>query len=505
MRLTTLIKCPYCFKSFRDDEVHFRSSYVFSDEEKEEYLPVGVEDDESFLRFWKSDPKKEEYLEKRFYERGVSEAYDRFWKIYGGVYTEPDYMGERLYERKIINPNNPDHQKHLKEISPNNYFIREGDMVTGIQLKDMDESISKMRVCPFCNNPLPKSYGLYRTFFIPVLGIGGSGKTVFLSQLFKGLNKYLSVCGMISATKSQSLINYVIKNHVKEDTSMPNPVRDGIFEQPVIFNVSKKKSDSLETITIVMYDIPGGILSSETVYELGIKYAGLIRESDGIICVMDSYRFFNSNDEDYYEQARLDPIHYINSVFSETTKKNGIPLAICFSKMDMIANSLPENLKNYIKSDYVGISEIISNIKVNKCFYDIREHKEIERNLYEFVESKDSIFCNGINMLFSNYSLFGFTALDCEVINNDVPVGPICPHRIEEPFYWLLSKFGFIETNEIKCPNCGNTDCKKISPEQIVEKKSIFQKNIYEVNRICNLCNHKFYVDENGNVCNKII
>ena len=52
------------------------------------------------------------------------------------------------------------------------------------------------RVCPYCHNPLPMGFGKHRVKNISIIGITGAGKTVYISQLLKGMTEYAAKSGL---------------------------------------------------------------------------------------------------------------------------------------------------------------------------------------------------------------------------------------------------------------------------------------------------------------------
>ena len=54
------------------------------------------------------------------------------------------------------------------------------------------------RICPHCHNPLPPNYGKYKVHFIATVGITSSGKTVYLSQLLRRMDEYMSNVNVVT-------------------------------------------------------------------------------------------------------------------------------------------------------------------------------------------------------------------------------------------------------------------------------------------------------------------
>ena len=265
------------------------------------------------------------------------------------------------------------------------------------------------------------------------------------------------------------------------------------FEQPLIFDIERKDEHINNKITIVLYEISSWVLTDDTSINDIFKsyYSSIIPESNGMIILLDSFKITSLKMKDDYGQEIKNAVCKIASLFCKSRSENNMPIAICLSKMDKISEILSDKLKDYINSDYNGIT---NKDNLYKCMYDIRKHREIEKVFYDFLEKNGLDVVNAIKNISDNYSLFGFISLECNM-EKGIPVGPINnPRRIEEPFLWLLSEIGFIETNEISCPKCGSRRIKEITLEKSFIP-SLFLKK-YKANSICEDCNYKFFIDE---------
>ena len=154
------ITCPYCFETFDDTAVHFRSEYV--SDENDNPLPDEYSDIEEFkANFRGSDEERQrimrEYEEWNFFREGEDKGwngclgYQGFWARFkdGNGTTEKnpedDVLGVKAYHRRIINPYNPMHNKYLI-YQGNDFFIRDSQgMVNQIVLKNGQSLISAGR------------------------------------------------------------------------------------------------------------------------------------------------------------------------------------------------------------------------------------------------------------------------------------------------------------------------------------------------------------------------
>ncbi len=525
------ITCPYCFREFNDNQVHFRSSYVNTGARKIAGPDGQLFDSISEMEMSYGDEDKaavaqivHEYKESSFYNPVLSDKeYDAFWKKFGDTTTEVDSVNKdrnkKLMYRKVIDPSDIQHQKHLVKQKNGDYLIRDPElknMVTSIRLIDGDKSQTSMRVCPFCHNPLPDVYGLYPVEFISVIGIVGSGKTVFLSQFMNGFRDYAAECGLTAIKSTASITQFLENNRVKEGMPLPQPTAEGRFEQPLIYNIERtSKNNSKETVTIVMYDIAGEVFKNAKAQSVK-DFAPFIKKSDGIILLIDPKQFESIQGTQFFEssnnqediQKPSDALENIHSVIMESDHKYDKPLAVCVSKMDGITEYLSRELIDYISTPYTG--EEIKGTYLNKQIFNMQAHKAYDRAMAEFIAHNDKATMQQLSTGYTNYKFFGITALglNAEVMADKKVSGHIQARRIEEPILWMLSQVGLIGSNEAECPYCHQRDAfvshrswniqikKEIETKKLhfISKKEEVLVDV-EVNCRCKCCGIAFYYD----------
>ena len=510
------IKCPYCFGIFDDDRVHFRSEYVQIGNNKQ--LLKGFDNLTAFEMGYEGEDKESiimQYKESSFYAPGEDEKYDRFWSRFNGKSTEKDPNNRTndenmsIYRRKVIDPTDELHKRHLCSQQGGGYLIRDAEkrnMVTSVKLADGNGSVCSKRVCPFCHNPLPSDYGLYEVKFISVIGIVGAGKTVFLSQFLNDFEKYAAKCDLTALKRTAAIHQFLEENEISVGVTLPQPTQRGFFEQPLIYNIERNKNGKRETITIVMYDIAGEVFKADNMDEVS-NYAPFIRESDGIMLLVDPEQFESiaENRNKKVEQSPADALNNIRTQIMGSDEKCKKPVAVCVSKMDSIVSFLASDLINYIQSDYAG--ELVEgNAWKNQQIFNMQSHQENGRKLEAFIAKHDTPIMQTLDTGFDNYQFFGFTALGCDVDESGKPIGPIQPHRIEEPILWMFSEVGLVGTNAMQCPRCKRNNVirfdTKLREIQRRESRLFRSDRIYTesvpVNCRCNYsdCNYEWFIDK---------
>lgn len=326
------IKCPYCFKEFSHDEVHFRIAKTTCDMAEQK------------MRKASSDEEKKVY-EKFLRKRELDEKYEKVWGRYRGGNA----------------PKNIEDSFHLPWVAPSN----KKEMIHGDFIKDEDgfvykiedrlgQTISTYRICPECHNPLPPNYGKFPQKFISILGISNSGKTVFIKQLISGFKDILA-----HVDGSSTGVTSLDDDYSKIECHQPLPKATEIlnFKPPYALTATFKKNGVTSTYDFIIYDIAGEALVKAKDNQLDY-FAGYIKVSDGMIMLIDPEQLMSNPKHEYPADQMFDTL---NTLFNGN--KIEIPMAVTISKSDLILSDSviqeqlnPEN--KYLNTN----SEINKNI-----------------------------------------------------------------------------------------------------------------------------------------------
>lgn len=452
------IICPYCFKEFEHDQVHFRLETV-----KNDGYDLSDIEHESDLQ------KKEEMQQSMYFQPKDDKDYMRFWSGYGAT-TELTTNNERtrfgceVYQLPIIDPSSSEAGRCLRLQDHGNgqsdYFLYDGyGMVQGVE--DIYGATSHRRVCPNCHNPLPNGYGKNTTKFISVIGVTGSGKTVYISQLLKNMAYYSHyLVNMSTHTKDDRVENFVNNNLVKRNVPLPDSTMAGRLAQPMTYDIVK--SDG-EQETIVIYDIAGENCTNATEME---RYGDFVMHSHGIILLISPKQMGfiedygdRKADDDNTEDA-APPKAVLDTIYNTIVEKNQglceIPLAVCISKSDFFAQSLGEGEENGAEivdiatNDVVPFEDPVTGIK--KPGFNATQYNVIQKKITKMMERNP--IAGDLQREYKYYNYFIFSAVGCAVKKEEkngkvvsYPVDDPNPIRIAEPLLWLFKRFGYIKSN----------------------------------------------------------
>ena len=452
------IICPYCFKEFEHDEVHFRL-------EKVNYDGYDLSDIEH-----ESDPKKKEEMQlSMYFQPKDDEKYKKFWEKYGDTtelttQNELKRFGCQVYQLPIIDPKSPEAAKCLKlQNHPNgksDYFIYDGyDMVQGVE--DIYGNTSHRRVCPHCHNPLPSGYGRNEAKFISVIGVTGSGKTVYISQLLQNMPNYTSkLANMASQTLDDRVGNFLNNNPVSRNKPLPDSTMAGKLAQPMTYDIVKSGN---RHETIVIYDIAGENCTNASEME---RYGDFVMHSHGIILLIspkqigfiENYGDQNGNEDNTKDAAP--PITVLNTIYNTIAAGNPglceIPLAVCISKSDFFARTLGEGEENgediveIATSDVAPIQDPVTG--GTRPGFNATQYNVIQKKIARMLEG-DPISV-ALQTQYKYYNYFIFSAVGCAVRKEErdgktvsYPVNDPHPVRIVEPLLWLFKRFGYIRSD----------------------------------------------------------
>lgn len=422
------IRCPYCFEEFAHDEAAFRSETGFTDEFlSERMMQYEREEDESK----KIDLKLSINVAQR-YLIGPDSTYGRFWKKMVG---DENYENDEFCRMPVL------------EISDANELIYDEDGFL-IAIKDKAGKKTERRICPHCHNLLPRFYGKDEIKFISVIGITSSGKTVYLSQLIDNLEDDLEKVGcsvIYSAESTEFRKNHLVRR------GYPLPAGTVVrFVPPLYFTIQGNRN-----VTLVAYDIAGEACVD---VERISTYGNFIKNSDGIIMLIDPGQFKglhaaleSSSNQLSSDEEKASPTAVISAVHGAFMGgKQGmspIPIAVTVSKSDMLFD-LTDSSGERLIPVHSNIRQDVT--QTSDRSFNYVDYQNVNADITTMVSNLFPALHTTITKNFSNYGYFAVSALGCDVeLMEDgitwTPAMDPMPRRIEEPFCWMLKRWGIIQ------------------------------------------------------------
>lgn len=488
------ITCPYCFgEPFDDSEVKFRSEFVNKIELDEfEY--------------------KNERAEAELFSPAISTEYRQWWTN-GNVFMtsekDPAAGDTEPYLRPIIDPADAKWQKYLLPIRSgenykDRYLGRDKDgMVSFIRLNRSflhEEMICSRRVCPHCHNPLPENFGKTQIITIPIIGVTGSGKTVYMSSLLRNISSYVSRVGYTGAIATGGVFAFQQSNQVAQNCKLPQPTEAELVQQPLCFIMNKPiPGNRLQSYTVVLYDLAGEYFNRDSTYDIHYEHKHrrpLLEHADGIILLIDPDQLTGRADENL-AVAALNNIQTVLLEGSRVGSRVATPIAICVPKADN------EQFLNVFGQEIQSIATQSADYDVSLKKIPADQYNELNDKILENMEKNID---NGVVPQTYNYEMskfFAFSAVSGDLIIDDVLTGRPFPQRIEDPLLWLLAKNGYCEVDgklnhDIRCPQCGSYYTRYEEKTIPGEKKFLRRLPDITYNHVCKKCGYRFSVDDNG-------
>lgn len=333
------ICCPYCFETFSHNEVHFRSNTVKNNVQSDEYIEEHYGDDEELMQ-----AKLEEVrIARKFMLQGNDEKLENFWSRFN---ITPDQRDDDGWKNPIIRPDDKEMLYHGGKDGMGLIYDEDGFL---IRVKDRFAGVSTVRLCPKCHNKLPSTYGKHKLLFISVVGITGSGKTVYLNQLMECLQKYLSCAGLVATQP----FNLRPNERIAKNSFLPMSTQEGVLYPPMMINIIPNGGvNGKDDTTLVFYDIAG---ENCTDADRLFKFGPYLLQSQAIIMLMDPKQF-----KEIDENAAENPVTTVLDAlvnFFDTSGSGGCrPLmAATLSKSD----KLKELVDNFMMKDLIQEESVI--------------------------------------------------------------------------------------------------------------------------------------------------
>ena len=377
------IKCPYCFRTFRHDEVHFRIAEATCEHARSRNNGAEGNVFAKFERQEKLDPK-----------------YSEVWGDFRG--GEPSAAVKKLFHIPWVNDNNKDTMIEGDYIRDDEGFVE--------RIRDRcNREFSSIRICPHCHNKLPLHYGKNPQKFISIMGVSASGKTVFIKQLLSKIDKdgQDGILGHVGGSRVSITFPDDDKDELKANRPLPDATITLSFKIPYFVTMSFEN----RIYDFVIYDIAGEILvnlAKENIDRFEF-FGGYIKKSDAIIMLIDPIQLVDNPAPRYSASVMMQTLY---SVFGNQQLK--IPTAITISKSDLLlSNKLIENSLNPNGVYFNDNSPIVKNIpwdNTKKYFYN-DEYSRLSQALNRFYQEKADTFLNSVNQGIEKSGFFAVSSL----------------------------------------------------------------------------------------------
>ncbi|MBT1177686.1 SEL1-like repeat protein [Bifidobacterium callimiconis] len=393
--------------------------------------------------------------------QGEDPVYAEFWKRYGGTTTE--YVDhDDLHPFPWLRP------VHDLITEPE-FFMQEAEVSadSGLvdRIRDANGEYTTRRVCPHCHNPLPEGYGRYPVKHIGVVGLPGSGKTVYLSQFCGLVEAEFKKIGIRAVPLAPGATGYRRNTMISALTPVPEPTKPESLQQPLCFELTYTgKSGKQYGLTLVFHDVSGRNCEvsrdSPSLSDNAARYAPFLEHADALMLMVDPTQLDAMGAANTSEGPQS-VLSVLRDLYAGRAKQlERMPLAVCLTKGDAVANQIfgGPMREMTVPAGGAGQSRV----------FNAEDYNRIHGALVKFVQDKSPTLDNALSVQYPNYNLFIVSALGTgtrpvgtQSGTRNVPAGALAPKRLIEPVLWILHRMGFVGSaglaampNEWICPGC---------------------------------------------------
>ncbi len=314
---------------------------------------------------------------------------------------------------------------------------------------------SHKRLCPHCHSDLPHTTGQFKNYIFAVVGAKQAGKSHYIAVLINQIKKQIgpNMDMLLEPMNDDTIKRYredfynpVYDEKKIIDTTQSATIDRGV-QQPLVYSVTFSKKglfggDRLKNAFIlVFFDTAGEDLNNEDVMSTVNKY---IYRSDGILLLMDPLQILRVRDQvpngTALPEKNTETIDILNRTTRliqkgrelKITDNLSIPLAIAFSKFDAVLPLIDSQFQLHASANH-------------EKGFDIDDFEAVNSEMMSLLDQWDGQeIIHLAKKKYTKYGFFGLSALGCNP-EDTKKIPNVIPHRVEDPFLWLLAQNAMIK------------------------------------------------------------
>lgn len=308
--------------------------------------------------------------------------------------------------------------------------------------------------CKYCGEELPSDYLLYKKYLsFCLLGVTGSGKSNFLTVMISELMDNKNSLWIPSELEEGTQVRFNAdckKLYENKTTLEASPA--GVPPYPFLWRIRDRKKmngKNIPSYSLAVFDGAGedcrNVDPKISRYIKHSKTLFILLDPTNLTCVKEikgkSKNFIYSRIADIGTDASVDMINKLTNYIRNNCNMSPEQLidkdvAIIFTKFDLVKDLFGENAivtrdSNHLKSGT----------------YDKSDADEVHEEIKDWLEkNNEKKFINAIetNFIKDKVRFFGVSSFGTAPDENG-KITEIRPHRILDPFIWMLWKEGLVE------------------------------------------------------------
>jgi hypothetical protein len=331
--------------------------------------------------------------------------------------------------------------------------------------------VSTTRICPVCHSQLPVHFGKVRSRLIALVGGKEAGKTVFLTVLVHELMHRVgerfgaAISGADDNTLHRFAGDYEQPLYREARLLAPTTPAETPNRVPIVFRFSTAGNGPFspngrlgrlarsgrfglggpQHTLLSFFDTAGEDLRSRRSVEHNVRY---LAAADGIVLLLDPLQMRGARQlaapgsrlptPGTTDDEPATVLENITDLVLATAGRKpneliGKPLAIVFSKMDVLLHDLRE-------------TSPLRRPPLQAPYFDERDSQEVHTEIQRLLARWEGSRIDQIAQLhYRHYRYFGVSALgETPTQDNRVSARGIRPYRVADPFMWTLAQLGAI-------------------------------------------------------------
>ncbi len=314
---------------------------------------------------------------------------------------------------------------------------------------------ARKRLCPACHMDLPHTVGKSRNYIFALIGGKDSGKSHYLAVLIHQIQNVLGpdLNMLLEPLNEDTIKRYrenfhdpVYKSHIIIRTTQSG-FTDRTVQVPMIYSLTligksvRGKQKIVAAVNLVFFDTAGEDLRDQDLMATVNKY---IYCADGIILLLDPLQLPWVRDQFSGHTTLPASTDETSEIVTRTSNlivagrhlkanvKIPTPLAVAFSKSDAVATLIDTQMQMNASPRHAGGLDVADQSAVSD---------EMQSLLARW---NGGYLVQQVSTRYEKFSFFGLTALGCNP-HVDGKIPRVIPHRVEDPFLWLLYQQGLIK------------------------------------------------------------
>lgn len=321
---------------------------------------------------------------------------------------------------------------------------------------------ARRRACPVCHTAVPESFVGSESPMLGIVGSKGSGKTVYMTALTKQLRENVGKRfqaavrfatdnpdgfeGVGEYTKGREDAMFVAGNLPPGTTTNSAERRRPVVLMWQSEGINRIGMRTVRSTTLSFIDSAGEDFNKlEDAYSLDY-----LTVCDGLIVALDPFALPGARSSVTLPPGATDkssdsnPLQVIERITEilrtekgvKRNKKIKVPLAVAFTKIDAFFPIIAKG------------SPIMADSR-STIAYNEADGADVHENMRALLHqwNADDIDLH-LRLNYDNFRFFGVSSLGAQPLYQEdrVAQGGVRPHRVEDPFLWLLAKEGAVKT-----------------------------------------------------------